>query len=249
MIGIYQIRCDETQKSYIGQSTDVEKRWKQHISQLESNKHININFQADWNNYGKGRFSFAVLKECETEYLNLFEAYYIELFDSIRSGYNDSTVSRLSKKEYREYERISHINTIDIVFNLRTLLFVKSIESLYCVMVAPYLPNETNNELEKFCSDGILDELYKLFEYDEMKVSSFCDELNKLIDIATSVYSSIESLIKAEILEISGVEIEVEDPGWEFGKELEIMENGSFEIDITIQELTKTIVVNVIPEK
>ena len=248
MIGIYEIRCDETQKSYIGQSTDIEKRWKQHVSNLDSNKHVNTNLQGDWNNYGKDRFSFTVLKECNPEYLNLFEAYYIELFDSIRNGYNDATVSRLSKKEYRDFERISHIDSIDIAFNLRTLVFAKTLESLTCVMY-PDSVND-NNGLNEMSLLGMKEEIDKVFkEYDDDALKSVSENIKTLLDVPVNVFNSIESLIKDEVMKMSGVEVEIVDPGWEFGRELDIWNSCSFEIDIKVESLIKTITVNIVDTK
>lgn len=74
--GIYKItNLVDTNKIYIGRcQTAFEKRWKEHISQLNHDKHVNIELQADWNKYGAENFKFEIYKEC-TE----IEAKYYEL--------------------------------------------------------------------------------------------------------------------------------------------------------------------------
>ena len=90
MIGIYMIRNLINEKIYIGQSRDIYKRWKQHKSDLNCNRHINEHLQSAWNKYGEENFEFSVLCECEENQLNTLEQYYIfELFSyDDRVGYN-----------------------------------------------------------------------------------------------------------------------------------------------------------------
>ena len=51
MIGIYAIHNIKTDKYYIGQSKDIEHRWKQHKSRLKNNKHENEHLQNSYNKY------------------------------------------------------------------------------------------------------------------------------------------------------------------------------------------------------
>ena len=69
MIGIYKIENKLSGKAYIGQSINIEARWKRHI--LDSSHHL-INEQSAVihkaiNKYGLENFSFVVLEECKTE--------------------------------------------------------------------------------------------------------------------------------------------------------------------------------------
>ena len=88
MVGIYRIYCTKTKKSYIGQSIEIEKRWQKHVFNLGMNQHHSPELQADWNKYGIEAFIFEVLYECEEQFLNAMENYYIELYSAIISGYN-----------------------------------------------------------------------------------------------------------------------------------------------------------------
>lgn len=82
--GVYKITNIKNNKIYIGSSKSILQRWKNHIKELESNKHKNIYLQHDWNEYGKDSFIFEVLKECsenirysvEQEYLNSLMPFY-----------------------------------------------------------------------------------------------------------------------------------------------------------------------------
>lgn len=67
---IYAIRCKENGKVYVGKTTNVERRVRQHLTQLkngEKRKSVNCvwmdsDFQSDFNKYGIGSFEFYVLE-------------------------------------------------------------------------------------------------------------------------------------------------------------------------------------------
>lgn len=86
--GIYCIKNLITNKSYIGQSYDIEKRWKHHIIDLNSGKSHNKHLQRSWKKYGKDNFVFSVIEECEESLLNMKEIYWIEKLGTFKSGYN-----------------------------------------------------------------------------------------------------------------------------------------------------------------
>lgn len=94
--GIYKITNIKNNKIYIGSSKNILQRWRNHIKELESNKHKNIYLQNDWNEFKKENFIFEVLKECaeeirysvEQEYLNNLMPFY-----RTGNGYNISEKS------------------------------------------------------------------------------------------------------------------------------------------------------------
>lgn len=75
--GIYMIMNNKNGKKYIGQSQDIEKRWKEHKERLENNKHYNTHLQNSWNKYGKNAFSFIIIERCHKNALNNRERYWI----------------------------------------------------------------------------------------------------------------------------------------------------------------------------
>ena len=89
--GIYMILNHANDKVYIGQSIDIETRWKQHKSDLNCNRHDNKHLQSAWNKYRKDKFEFIILCKCEENQLNTLEQYYIFCFDTIEKefGYNN----------------------------------------------------------------------------------------------------------------------------------------------------------------
>ena len=64
-IGIYKIENIINGKIYIGSSTRLLKRFKEHKRKLLNNTHINSILQRSWNKYGEGAFMFSVIEYCE----------------------------------------------------------------------------------------------------------------------------------------------------------------------------------------
>ena len=85
--GIYCIENISSNKKYIGQSIDIEDRWRKHISELNHNNHYNIYLQNAWNKYGEKDFKFYVLECCEISELDKKEIYYINLYNTIDRNY------------------------------------------------------------------------------------------------------------------------------------------------------------------
>ena len=79
MIGIYKITNKLNGKSYIGQSTDIERRWREHHYRYWNND--NVIYMA-FRKYGIENFDFSIIEECSTQELNLREEYWINYYDS-----------------------------------------------------------------------------------------------------------------------------------------------------------------------
>lgn len=88
MACVYKITNIKNNKMYIGISIDYQKRWKQHVSHLNKNKHCNWKLQKDWNKYGPECFMFDVLEECSISDVYEKEIEYITLHDTFNNGYN-----------------------------------------------------------------------------------------------------------------------------------------------------------------
>ena len=52
MIGIYAIKNLKSGKDYLVQSKHVKRRWTEHKSESNNNRHINNHLQSSWNKYG-----------------------------------------------------------------------------------------------------------------------------------------------------------------------------------------------------
>lgn len=109
MIGIYKITNKINQKSYIGQSINVERRLKSHKSNYK-NKNNKTDLYLEMRKYGIENFTFEILKECSKEELNFYEEKFICYFDTFNNGYNLTTggLSWKHRQAFREY--ISKVN-------------------------------------------------------------------------------------------------------------------------------------------
>ena len=116
MSGIYKIYCKETNKYYIGQSVNVESRLKTHLNELKNNKHINQELQSDFNSYGEDSFIFEKIKDSEEQFLNMFEKYYMEYYDSLENGYNVVPMNSLVRSEDKknDIEALRDIDPIEV---------------------------------------------------------------------------------------------------------------------------------------
>ena len=95
MKGIYLIRCKSENKVYIGQSSNIKKRYIGHLSLLRLNKHPNSYLQEAFNKYGEKDFLCEILlelkdKNFDRQKLYDLEMYYISLYNSCNrhNGYN-----------------------------------------------------------------------------------------------------------------------------------------------------------------
>lgn len=83
MIGIYKITKKENGKSYIGQSNDIERRFKEHKYRSD------ISIDLAIKKYGINAFIFEIIEECSLEQLDEREKYWIAFYNTYKGfGYN-----------------------------------------------------------------------------------------------------------------------------------------------------------------
>lgn len=92
MTGIYKITNILNENSYIGLSTNIEKRWLRHKSNYinPDNKEYEKTLYRAFRKYGIENFTFEVIEECPVEELANREIYWISYFDSFANGYNET---------------------------------------------------------------------------------------------------------------------------------------------------------------
>lgn len=87
---VYAIQHSETGKIYVGCTNDVERRVREHLSQLENNKHPNKRMQNDYNKYGGDYFYYVLFNAYAAYDAFMMERHFMSLLgtrDETR-GYN-----------------------------------------------------------------------------------------------------------------------------------------------------------------
>ena len=79
--GIYAISFCGRNRIYIGQSKNIERRWEDHTSDLENDRHSNNKMQSLWRKFGN-TMRFHILEECDPKDLNKREQLYIDVMFS-----------------------------------------------------------------------------------------------------------------------------------------------------------------------
>lgn len=85
--GIYKIHFDNMHEVYIGQSINIERRWKDHLRTLRANTHHNYKLQSAFNVCGAPHFEVIEVVDCIAN-LNNRESYWISKYSSYISGLN-----------------------------------------------------------------------------------------------------------------------------------------------------------------
>ena len=88
--GIYCIKNVFRNQMYIGKSINIQKRILNHYSHLYNNKHHSHKLQASWNKYPDEYFISGIIEECPIELLDQRESYYINLYDTYNTGFNET---------------------------------------------------------------------------------------------------------------------------------------------------------------
>lgn len=94
--GIYGLRCKTTGKWYIGQSTNIHKRWKTCYKTMSCPKQRKI-FNA-LKKYGYDDFDKIVIEECSKNACEIREPHWIEFYNAVNDGYNLRTGGRSGGK-------------------------------------------------------------------------------------------------------------------------------------------------------
>lgn len=88
LMGIYSIVNKINNRTYVGLSTDILSRWRQHLRMLVSGQHHSFELQSDFDELGIKHFSFNILELCEEEQLREREIYWISKLNAETEGYN-----------------------------------------------------------------------------------------------------------------------------------------------------------------
>lgn len=106
MIGIYKITNKINNKSYIGKSIDIERRWRQHTTEpFNSNADTyDTLFYRAIRKYGLKNFQFEIIEQCPKEELNESEKYWIQYYNTYVDNPNSHGYNMTKGGEYTSLE-------------------------------------------------------------------------------------------------------------------------------------------------
>lgn len=117
MIGIYKITNLINNKVYIGQSTDIKRRWKDHHKEAfwDNSPEYEYPLYRAIRKYGLQNFSFEIIEECSKNDLNSKEKFYITQYDSYKTGYNQTEGG-----DSAPYHKLTPSQVLEIIQRLKT---------------------------------------------------------------------------------------------------------------------------------
>lgn len=115
MIGIYKITNLINNKSYIGQSINIEDRWAHH--KRYPLKYSNYPLYMAFEKYGLENFEFSILEECSLQELNDKEIFYISVFNSYYNGYNQTLGGSGSSGNFIKISNENLLEIYDLLLN------------------------------------------------------------------------------------------------------------------------------------
>jgi len=134
--GIYKIQNKINGKIYVGQSSNIEQRWKVHKT-LIKNKNIQnkeekqlTKIELAYLKYNIEDFNFEIIEECSQEELNEREKYWIHYYDSYYNGYNSTLGGQQGKCQSSTRLTLKQVNEIKTLLKENNLSF-KEIANIY----------------------------------------------------------------------------------------------------------------------
>ena len=104
--GIYKIINKINGKYYVGSSINIYKRWKEHIKDLNNNRHHSIYLQRSWNKNGSENFKFIIETLKQPKDLLITEQQYLDIakleYDKTYNACWNATSIMLGRKHTEE---------------------------------------------------------------------------------------------------------------------------------------------------
>lgn len=132
MIGIYKITNKINKKCYIGQSNQIEKRWRDHKT-YQWKRHPEYPLYKAFIKYGIENFTFEVIEQCQLSQLDERERYWIKYYNSLvhNNGYNIREGGYGEPGELHPNHKLTEKDVIDIRTRYNNHERCKEVEKLY----------------------------------------------------------------------------------------------------------------------
>ena len=131
MIGIYKITNLVNGHSYIGLSTNIEKRFCYHKNPYNWNREKDKTLYKAILKYGIDNFNFEILEECSIEELSEKEKFYIDKYDTFHNGYNMTAGGEDNSGDSHPRHKLTKEDVIDIRTRYANLERRKNVYELY----------------------------------------------------------------------------------------------------------------------
>lgn len=160
--GVYKITNNISGKIYIGESENIDRRWKEHLTDFENNNHCNKQLQTDFNNYGKDSFTFEVIEsikisDTENESVSNIklkmmlicrESIFIKKYNTIKSGYN--IIDTLQETLENKFDIFQRNKIQDDKIQKIIKYFMKNnpqlLDENHCIELHDIIPHSTHDD-------------------------------------------------------------------------------------------------------
>lgn len=127
-VGIYSIYWGTQDLVYIGQSLNIERRFRNHLNSMTKGTHTNYKVQRAYDLYGKP--DFYIIEECTASLCNDNEIYWTEEFNSLSNKYGLNIINAGASvygtlSRYTKYSRFTILKAFSLLYN--TSLSIKEI--------------------------------------------------------------------------------------------------------------------------
>lgn len=155
---IYKITNIKNNKVYIGSSKNIERRFYQHLLNLNNNNHINKHLQNAWNKYGEYGFKFEIIREVNLSILRKAEQFYINIYKSLNPtyGYNKTVVVHEMYNDLESIEKTKNTYYFGCYTKNGKLFKVfRTIDDVYLFLKGRYtgVYDSCNSNLTKTCKN------------------------------------------------------------------------------------------------
>jgi group I intron endonuclease len=110
--GIYALYWENQDLVYVGQSQNIEARFKEHLNLIRKRKHTNYRVQDTYNLYGEP--ILVIIEICDISQSNFLEILWTKEFDSINTGLNITEAGLVGHGHNSNYNKYSKLQVLGV---------------------------------------------------------------------------------------------------------------------------------------